>query len=134
MLRKLLFLSFLLVWSFNVSFSQTPPLLRDASIVLKAASTAGYFKGTFEIVVADTINIDQLELNLGSDADSSNLVFAVVDFDIPNGQPTGMHYSRFGNKIFITTDIFQKHFTYFGSVRAKSLSGTWEDSQRFVAN
>jgi hypothetical protein len=134
MLRKLLFLSSLLTGSFHLSFGQTPPLLTDASIVLRPANTQGYFKGTFEILLADTVNIQKLEVLLGSDADSSNLVNEIIDFDIPSGQPTGMHYSRDGYHILLATDVFRKHATYFGSVRVKNLSGTWGDPQRFVAN
>lgn len=134
MLRKLLLLTGFAALNYSSVLAQTPPLLMDASIVLIPSNAHGYFKGTYEILVSDTVNIHQLEVLLGSDADSSNLVNEIFDFDIPSGQPTGLQYSRNGFRILLETDVFQKHTTYFGSVRVKNLSGVWGDPQRFVAN
>lgn len=98
------------------------------------ASTGANLRATFFIEVADTTDVSQLEIKLGTADGQSDLVSHTYDYDVTTGLPAGFSYSRTGNKVTLGTNDFSDMSTYFGTVRLKNGSGTWSDEFKFITN
>ena len=89
-------------------------------------------QGFFEIELSDTTDVSQIEVNLGTKNDASDLVAYTYNYDSTPG--SGYSYSRSGNKVNLGVPAFSISTTYFGRIRVKDLSGSWSPYSYFVSN
>lgn len=98
------------------------------------ASTGAHLKAVFFIEIADTNDVAQVEIKLGSAEGQNDLVSHIFDFDETSGLPAGFSYLRSGSKVTVGTNDFTDMSTYFGAVRVKSAGGSWSDPYTFITN
>lgn len=128
---KNIFLLLLLILNFSIKVN-AQVAVTDAYAKIDPSGASQ--RATFYIELADTNNISSLEVKLGGQEGSSELISQELLYDITTGLPAGFSYSRIGNKIYITSSVFSDVSTYFGSVRIKNNGGTWSDEFKFITN
>ena len=105
----------------------------DAYVSMKATAVAGTVHGVYYIELADTNSVNQIEIKLGTDWTSTDLVNAVFTYDTPGSLPQGYRYTRNGNIIAIDMGNFPEQSSYYGNVRVKN-GATWSNNYTFVSN
>ena len=105
----------------------------DAYVSMKATAVAGTVHGVYYIELADTNSVNQIEIKLGTDWTSADLVNVVFTYDSPGSLPQGYSYSRNGNIIAIDMGNFPGQASYYGNVRTKN-GATWSNNYTFVSN
>ena len=105
----------------------------DAYVSMKATAVAGTVHGVYYIELADTNSVNQIEIKLGTDWTSADLVNVVFTYDSPGSLPQGYSYSRNGNIIAIDMGNFPAQASYYGNVRTKN-GATWSNNYTFVSN
>jgi len=88
---------------------------------------------TFILELADT-TILAIELGLGSSSNQSDLFAHEFAFDVFTGLPTGLTYSRVGNKVYIGIGEQPLLDYYFGQARIKEGSSQWSEVYNFIQN
>lgn len=127
-LRVVLF-SLILLAPIYVS-AQTPS---DATVSL-TPDTGGMVKGVFFVLLPDTNNLDAVEIQLGSEADSTNLVNYTFGYDVTTGLPTGFSWNREGLKLYLNVGTFAETDLRFGKVRLRRAGAGWGSEYAFVSN
>lgn len=105
----------------------------DAYVSMKATAVAGTVHGVYYIELADTNSVNQIEIKLGTDWTTADLVNVVFTYDSPGSLPQGYSYTRAGNKIAIDMGNFPGQASYYGNVRTKN-GATWSNNYTFVSN
>lgn len=105
----------------------------DAYVSMKATAVAGTVHGVYYIELADTNSVNQIEIKLGTDWTTIDLVNVVFTYDSPGSLPQGYSYSRNGNIIAIDMGNFPAQASYYGNVRTKN-GVTWSNNYTFVSN
>ena len=105
----------------------------DAYVSMKATAVAGTVHGVYYIELADTNSVNQIEIKLGTDWTSADMVNAVFTYDTPGSLPQGYRYTRNGNIIAIDMGNFPEQSSYYGNVRTKN-GATWSNNYTFVSN
>ncbi len=90
--------------------------------------------GTMFINLADTNQVDLVEIKLGSKAGVTDLFNYSFAYDQTTGLPAGYVWCRTGNKLTLQLGSFAYSDVQFGSVRVKNASGVWSDAFAFVTN
>mgnify|MGYP003494195877 CR=1 FL=1 len=90
--------------------------------------------GTMFITLADTIQVDLIEIKLGSNSGVNDLFNYSFTYDQTSGLPAGYVWSRTGNKLILQLGIFAYSDVQFGSVRIKQSNGSFSDAFAFVTN
>lgn len=115
---------------FSISSKAQPS---DAYVSMKTTAVAGTVHGVYYIELADTNNVSQIEIKLGTGWTSADLVNVVFTYDSPGSLPQGYSYTREGNKIAIDMGNFPEQSSYYGNVRTKN-GATWSNNYTFVSN
>ena len=110
--------------------AQTPD---DATVSL-TPDTGGVVKGVFFVLLPDTNNLDAVEIQLGSEADSTNLVNYTFGYDVTTGLPTGFSWNREGLKLYLNVGTFAETDLRFGKVRLRRVGAGWGSEYAFVSN
>ncbi|MBK9400317.1 MAG: hypothetical protein IPN36_05470 [Bacteroidetes bacterium] len=90
--------------------------------------------GTMFITLADTNQVDLIEIKLGSNSGVNDLFNYSFAYDQTTGLPAGYVWSRTGNKLILQLGSFAYSDVQFGSVRVKQSNGTFSDAFAFVTN
>ena len=105
--------------------AQTP---LDANLSLSSNT------GIFSLVIPDSTNILEIELQIGSNANPSEVFEHTFVYDQTTGLPTGLSYSRDGVNINLGLGTLVPLNIYHVKTRLKNGSGSWGDWYEFVGN
>ena len=101
-------------------------------------STASNGSGTVNVIcyvlLQDTTATSQIQVQLGSMSDSTDIANYSFVFDQTSGLPSGYSYIRNGNNLTLNVGTIADVLTFFGRVRIKDSSGSWGDYFRFISN
>jgi hypothetical protein len=89
--------------------------------------------GTMFVTLADTNQVEFIEIKLGSNEGVFNLFDYSFVYDQTTSLPTGCTWNRVGTKLNLALGEFDYSDVQFGSVRVKS-NGVWSDAFAFVTN
>ena len=103
------------------------------SVTDASASHSGA-SSTYYVLLSDTVNVSQIETQLGSSSGQSDILNHIFDYDVSTGLPSGYTYSRQGNKLFLGVSSLTANEIYYGTVRVKNTSGTWSSAYSFITN
>ena len=90
--------------------------------------------GIFSIVIPDSTNISEIELQIGSNENPSEVFEHTFVYDQTSGLPTGLSYSRDGVNINLGLGTLVPLNIYHAKTRLKNSSGSWGDWYEFVGN
>ncbi|MBK8416660.1 MAG: hypothetical protein IPL22_20410 [Bacteroidetes bacterium] len=90
--------------------------------------------GIFSIVIPDSTNISEIELQIGSSENPSEVFEHTFVYDQTTGLPTGLSYSRDGVNINLGLGTLVPLNIYHVKTRLKNGSGSWGDWYEFVGN
>lgn len=107
--------------------------VESASLVL-GTPQSNLVACSFSIEISDTLNASDIELQLGSMRDSTDLFSDLFTFDQYSGLSSGLSYSRTGNIVTIGIGTISVQDLYYGSVRIKNTSNQWGDYYKFIQN
>jgi hypothetical protein len=102
--------------------------------VITSAPVNDMVEGTMFITLADTNQIDLIEVKVGSKEGQANLTNHQFTYDQTSGLPAGMSWQRTGYRITLSLGSFAYSDLQFGYVRLKNNSGVWSDTFAFVTN
>jgi hypothetical protein len=88
------------------------------------------FSCSFIVELSDTLNINQIEVALGSMPDSTNVTLKNFSFDA--APPSGCSYTRTGFNVVLGIGTLPERSTYYARARVNN-SGTWT-SYQFITN
>ncbi|HMY14177.1 MAG: hypothetical protein JST71_00710 [Bacteroidetes bacterium] len=100
---------------------------------MKTTAVVGTVHGVYYIELTDTNSVSEIEIKLGTDWTTIDLVNVVFTYDSPGSLPQGYSYSRNGNIIAIDMGNFPAQASYYGNVRTKN-GATWSNNYTFVSN
>lgn len=124
--QLLMFIFFSAVSFPALAQSTSPPL--DSYLSFDSTGVAEFY-----VQVPDTLAIASVEVAFGRD--SSNFQFLhEYSFDVSSGLPSGLSYSRVGDKIYLGLGVQDRPNVFYGQVRLKNLSGVWSDPYSFLSN
>ncbi|MBK7966500.1 MAG: hypothetical protein IPK10_15300 [Bacteroidetes bacterium] len=129
-MKKLIALTWLLL-QLNFGFSQS---IKDVEFRKIETTNVGELSSSFVIHITDSVQIDKIEVDLGSNDGLSNLINQDFDFDIVTGLPNGFSYTRTGNSIVLETGIIPEYPTFFGRARLKLSNGLYSPYFSFTSN
>ena len=109
----------------NAGKSQTP---------LDAAVSFSGNEGYFKVVVADTNDVNEIEMLVGTDDNASEMFSHIFTYDQTSGLPSGMSYSRTGNEINVGMGTVILLNAYHAKVRLKNGSNIWSNWYEFIGN
>ena len=89
--------------------------------------------GTMFVTLADTNQVEFIEIKLGSNQGVFDLFDYSFVYDQTTSLPTGCTWNRVGTKLNLALGEFNYSDVQFGSVRVKS-NGVWSDAFAFVTN
>ncbi len=89
--------------------------------------------GTMFVTLADTNQVEFIEIKLGSNEGVFNLFDYSFVYDQTTSLPAGCSWNRVGTKLNLALGEFDYSDLQFGSVRVIS-NGTWSDEFAFVTN
>jgi hypothetical protein len=90
--------------------------------------------GIFSIVIPDSTNISEIELQIGSNSNPSEVFEHTFFYDQTSGLPTGLSYTRSGVNIILGLGTLTALNIYHVKTRLKNGSGAWGDWYEFVGN
>jgi len=126
-LFKFLVCTYLVCYSLqSVAQTISPPL--DSYISISNESATIYLE------VADTTVISEIEVQLSTKQNLSDIFQNVYAFDQTIGLQNGMTYSRTGNAIHLGTGTIQLSPVVFSKIRLKNQSNVWSEWYEFVSN
>jgi len=128
--KTLLSLAFYLALALGVNAQTTN--VTDAYITTDSVG-AGQISCIYIVVLSDTNNVSELELNLGTQEGANNIVSYTCSYDVTSGLPTGWTYARQKSKISLNTGNYPQQGAYYGQVRVKT-NGSWQGPYSFIAN
>ena len=89
--------------------------------------------GTMFVTLADTNQVEFIEIKLGSNQGVFDLFDYSFVYDQTTSLPTGCTWNRVRTKLNLALGEFDYSDVQFGSVRVKS-NGVWSDAFSFVTN
>ena len=113
------------IFSIMSAKAQTP---LDANLSISSNT------GIFSLVIPDSTNISEIELQIGSNANPSEVFEHTFVYDQTSGLPTGLSYSRDGVNITLGLGTLAPLNIYHVKTRLKNGSGSWGDWYEFVGN
>lgn len=125
-IMKLTFLFALQILFAAISKSQT----FDASVTM-IPSSPGYVNGTCQILLTETNNISNIEIELTNTVLDSVLFSYDYTYDLVNGLPQGLSFQRVANEVTLGLGILPESLGWLGRIRAK-YNGSWTDYQEFL--
>ena len=90
--------------------------------------------GIFNLVIPDSTNISEIELQIGSNGNPSEVFEHTFVYDQTSGLPTGLSFSRSGVNINLGLGILTPLNIYYVKTRLKNGSSAWGDWYEFVGN
>ena len=91
-------------------------------------------KGIFSLIIPDSTNILEIELQIGSNGNPSEVFEHTFVYDQTSGLPTGLSFSRSGVNINLGLGILTPLNIYYVKTRLKNGSSAWGDWYEFVGN
>ena len=129
-MKKLIALSWLLSMA-TLGYNQS---INDVEFHSVATTNPDEFSSSFVVVLSDSIQIDKVEIKLGSTEGQNDLINQNFDFDSTVGLPSGFAYLRIGNRVSLETGIIPAYPTFFGRARLKLSNGQYTSYFSFTAN
>jgi hypothetical protein len=108
--------------------------IQDVSFSAVDSASSGIIKSSFVVQLTDTLQIDQIEVKVGSNEGLSNLLNYSFGFDQTSGLPNDFAYSRDAKRVLLDTGTITEFPTYFGRVRLKLSNGQYTDYFSFISN
>lgn len=108
--------------------------IQDVSFSAVDSASSGIIKSSFVVQVSDTVQIDQIEVKIGSNEGLSDLLSYAFTFDQTSGLPYGFSYVRNSKRVSLETGSISEYPTYFGRVRLKLSNGQYTDYFSFTSN
>ena len=105
-----------------------------AQTPLDAAVSFSGNEGYFKVVVADTNDVNEIEMLVGPDDNASEMFSHIFTYDQTSGLPSGMSYTRTGNEINVGMGTVTLLNAYHAKVRLKNGSNSWSDWYEFIGN
>jgi hypothetical protein len=90
-------------------------------------------QGTFYVALPDS-NITDIELNIGSKANLTDVFSYTYTFDQTSGLPSGLSFSRNGLNTFLGLGTVAEQNVYNSKVRLKNTSGGWGSWYEIISN
>ena len=90
--------------------------------------------GQLMYVLLPDSSISEIDVELGSKQNLTDLFDGSFVFDQSSGLPTGLSYSRTGLQVYLGLGNFSMPSAYFARIRLKNTSGTWSDWYEFIGN
>ncbi|MBL0343041.1 MAG: hypothetical protein IPP71_20540 [Bacteroidetes bacterium] len=118
---------FLILFCYCTFYSKAQTPL-DAAVSF--SGTEGYFK----VVVADTNDVNEIEMLVGTDDNASEMFSHIFTYDQTSGLPSGMSYSRTGKEINVGMGTVTLLNAYHAKVRLKNGSNNWSNWYEFIGN
>jgi|GEM_PF-1923426 len=109
----------------NTAHAQSP---------LDAAVTFSGNEGTFKVMVPDTNDVNEIEMQVGTQDNASEMFSQIFSYDQLSGFPSGMSYSQSGNEITFGMGTVVLQNAYHAKVRLKNGSNSWSDWYEFIGN
>ncbi|MBL7922569.1 MAG: hypothetical protein JNL88_00065 [Bacteroidia bacterium] len=128
------FLPFLLLAMLVLSSLTAKAQMPVDAYVTTSAPVNDMVEGTGFITLADTNQVDLIELKLGSGDGLYDLFNYSFVFDQSSGLPTGCDWNRVGSKVILKLGSFPFSDVQFGMVRIKYHNGIYSDIYSFVTN
>jgi len=88
----------------------------------------------FDVLLPDTTNISEIELQIGSSSNSAEYFSHVFSYDQSSGLPSGLTYTRDGASVALGLGTLSISNVYVVKTRLKNSSGSWGDWYEFVGN
>ena len=129
-MKKLIALTWFLL-QLTFGFSQ---IINDVEFRSMATSNQDSLTCSFVISISDSIQIDKVEIELGSTEGQDDLLNYNFDFDVTTGLPSGFSYLRSGIRVSLETGTIPIFPTYFGRARLKLSNGQYTSYFSFTAN
>ncbi len=123
--RKLNFLIVIFIFNIISAKAQTP---LDANLSISNNT------GIFSLVIPDSTNISEIELQIGSSEDPSEVFEHTFVYDQTSGLPNGLSYFRSGVTINLGLGTITPLNIYHVKTRLKNSSGSWGAWYEFVGN
>jgi hypothetical protein len=122
---SILVLILFLILSFLEGKAQTP---LDANLSINGNT------GIFSLVIPDSTNISEIELQIGSNENPSEVFEHTFVYDQTSGLSNGLSFSRSGVTINLGLGTITPLNIYHVKTRLKNGSGSWGDWYEFVGN
>ncbi|MBL7914332.1 MAG: hypothetical protein BWY67_00360 [Bacteroidetes bacterium ADurb.Bin397] len=123
--RKLNFLIVIFIFNIISAKAQTP---LDANLSINNNT------GIFSLVIPDSTNISEIELQIGSNENPTEVFEHIFIYDQTSGLPNGLSFSRSGVTINLGLGTITPLNIYHVKTRLKNGSGDWSDWYEFVGN
>ena len=88
----------------------------------------------FSLVIPDTSDISEIELQIGSNENPSEVFEHTFIYDQTSGLPTGLTFARDGANISLGLGTLPALNIYHVKTRLKNGNGNWGDWYEFVGN
>lgn len=105
----------------------------DAYVITTPGSN-GNVNGFVHVDLPDTVSILSVEVKLGSNDATIDLLNHVFAFDVTQGLPSGYIWQRSGKHVVIQVGSFAETPVIFGQIRLESNASVWSDAYSFVTN
>ena len=115
----------------GLRFSQ---IINDVEFRSMATSNQDSLTCSFVISISDSIQIDKVEIELGSTEGQNDLINQNFDFDSNANLPSGFSYLRIGYRVSLETGTIPTFPTFFGRARLKLSNGQYTSYFSFTAN
>ncbi len=102
----------------------------DASITM-IPSALGYVNGSCQILLTETTNITNIEIELTNTVLDTVLFSYDYTYDQVNGLPQGLSFERVGNAVTLGLGTLPESLGWLGRIRTK-YNGSWTDYQEFL--
>ncbi|MBP6511852.1 MAG: hypothetical protein KA347_04210 [Bacteroidia bacterium] len=129
-MKKLIALTWFLL-QLTFGFSQ---IINDVEFRSMATSNQDSLTCSFVISISDSIQIDKVEIELGSTEGQNDLINQNFDFDSNANLPSGFSYLRIGYRVSLETGTIPTFPTFFGRARLKLSNGQYTSYFSFTAN
>ncbi len=86
------------------------------------------------VSIADSINVSEIEVQIGGKSNADDILSHVYIFDQPTGIPNGLSYSREGLNLYLGMGAVELPPAFSVKVRLKNSSGNWSSWIEYVSN
>ena len=124
----LLLLILAMIFSVEVRSQDATAALQFDSVIVNNLSDC-----SFIVELTDT-TIQSIEIGLGSERNTTNVLLLEMDLDNAGNLPSGITYARSGPLITLSIGQRPRLDYYYGQVRVKNAQGQWGEPYRFLQN
>ena len=124
----LLLLILAMIFSVEVRSQDATAALQFDSVIVNYLSDC-----SFIVELTDT-TIQSIEIGLGSERNTTNVLLLEMDLDNAGNLPAGITYARSGPLITLSIGQRPRLDYYYGQVRVKNAQGQWGEPYRFLQN